>query len=345
MKVNPIITDQNSNRKEGAMPATVSAWSIPRYGAPETLTPVTRPLPEPGPTEVLIRIRASAVTRADGMMRAGRPWFARPFLGLRAPRAGLSGTGLSGEVIAVGDAVSRFRPGDAVFGEAGLKFGANATHIALDEAGVLMPKPDTLGHEEAAVMTDGPLTSWHFLHEVAPVTRGMRILILGGAGSLGSAAVQIAAGLGARVTATTSARNAGLVASLGAEEVIDYRAADPLRAGADYDVIFDTLGLVSYGAAKRALVSGGRYMSPVLSLGLLCAMLSTIRGRGKTARFAAVGLEKPARLRAGLDALLAWVAEDRFAPVMDRSYPLGDLIEAHRYVATGRKRGNVVVAS
>ncbi|MEI4235435.1 alcohol dehydrogenase catalytic domain-containing protein [Roseovarius sp. D22-M7] len=105
------------------MTATRTAWHIPRYGRPETLTPVTLPMPQPGPTEVLIRVHASAVTRADGMMRKGEPLFARPFLGLRRPRNGLSGTGLSGKVIAVGDKVSRFAPGDMVFGEAGMRFG------------------------------------------------------------------------------------------------------------------------------------------------------------------------------------------------------------------------------
>ena len=169
------------------MTATLSAWSVRRYGGPDVLAPVSRTMPEPGPGEILIRIRASAVTRADGMMRQGRPRFARPFLGLRRPRAGLSGTGLSGEVVATGTGATRFRTGDTVFGEAGMRFGANATHICLDEAGVLMPKPAALSHEEAAVLCDGPLTSWHFLHDVAAARPGERVLILGGAGSLGSA--------------------------------------------------------------------------------------------------------------------------------------------------------------
>ena len=187
------------------MNATRTAWQIPRYGRPETLTPVTLPMPQPGPREVLIRIHASAVTRADGMMRKGEPLFARPFLGLRRPRNGLSGTGLSGEVIAVGDKVSRFAPGDMVFGEAGMRFGANASHICLDEEGVLMPKPEALSHEDAAVLCDGVLTSWHFLRNLGQIQSGDRVLILGGAGSLGSAAVQIAADMGAEVTATSSA--------------------------------------------------------------------------------------------------------------------------------------------
>jgi len=154
------------------MTATLTAWSVQRYGSPERLAPVSRPMPTPGPGEVLIRIRASAVSRADGMMRAGTPRFARLFLGLRRPRHDLVGTCLSGEVIATGPGASGFAVGDAVFGLAGLNFGANASHICLPENGVLMPKPGSLSHEEAAVMCDGPLTSLNFLREVADLRAG-----------------------------------------------------------------------------------------------------------------------------------------------------------------------------
>tara|TARA_R110002049_G_scaffold309071_1_gene516414 strand:+ start:704 stop:1684 length:981 start_codon:yes stop_codon:yes gene_type:complete len=325
------------------MTATRSAWHISLYGRPDVLTPATLPLAEPGPSEVLIRIDASAVTRADGMMRKGEPLFARPFLGLRRPRNGLSGTGLSGEVIAIGDKVSRFAPGDMVFGEAGMRFGANASHICLDEDGVLMLKPDSLSHEDAAVLCDGVLTSWHYLCNLGRVRSGDRVLILGGAGSLGSAAVQIAADMGAEVTATSSAHNADLVASLGATCVIDYATKEALLRGAGYDVIFDTVGVTSFSAAKPALAEAGRYLCPVLTLRRLPAvLLSSLIGR-KRAMFAAVGLEKPHRLRAMLAEIIILIDQGRLAPVMDRIYPLADLKEAHACVETGHKRGNVVV--
>lgn len=325
------------------MTTTLTAWSIERYGAPEVLTRVTPPMPVPGPTEILIRIRASAITRADGMMRSGRPLFARPFLGLRRPRRNLLGTGLSGEVIAVGDKVTRFALGDAVFGEAGLRFGANASHICLDESGVLMKKPDALSHEDAAGMCDGPLTSYHFLHEIARVRPGQSILVLGGSGSLGSAAVQIASAAGLHVTATCSARNAGLVADLGADRVIDYTREDVTALPNQYDVIFDTIGISSYAAARARLTEDGRYICPVLTLGLLGAMLiSRVVGR-RRALFAAAGLQPTETLRRHLESLLAMVEAGTLAPLLDRVYPLADLIEAHRYMETGHKRGNVVV--
>ena len=325
------------------MTATLTAWSIDRYGAPEVLNPVTRPIPAPGPSEILIRIRASAVTRADGMMRAGQPLFARPFLGLRRPRRNLSGTGLSGEVIAVGDNVSRFDVGDAVFGEAGLKFGANASHICLDESGVLMKKPAALSHEDAAVMCDGPLTSLNFLREVAELRPGQTVLILGASGSLGSAAVQIAAAMGAEVTGTCSARNADMVVGLGASRVIDYTQEDFTEGTERYDVIYDTLGVSSFAAAKGSLTQHGRYVCPVLGLGLLGAMLWTTVARARKARFSATGMLKPEVLRPMLGTLTRMVEDGTLAPVIDRVYPLADLIEAHRHMETGHKRGNVVV--
>lgn len=325
------------------MEETFNAWDVIRYGGPDVLTPVVRPLPTPAEGQVLIRIRASAVTKADAMMRAGQPRFARLFLGLKRPRAGLSGTCFSGEIVAVGDGVARFEVGDAVFGEAGLNFGANATHICLDADGSLVAKPDHLSFEEAATLFDGAMTSWHFLSRVAGVKPGDNVLILGGSGSLGSAAIQFAKALGATVTATSSARNKALIGRLGADHWIDYNAEDPLARGAVHDVVFDTLGVASFGAAKAAMVEGGRYVCPVLGLRLLRDMMMSRLFGTKRALFAAAGMLKPAQHRAELAEILALAADDRFSPVMDRIYPLDDLVEAHRYVATGRKRGNVVV--
>jgi NADPH:quinone reductase-like Zn-dependent oxidoreductase len=327
------------------MTATLTAWQINRYGAPDVLHPVTRPIPTPGPGQVLIRIHASAVSRADGMMRAGTPRYARLFLGLGRPRNDLIGTCFSGEVIAVGPDVQRFAVGDDVFGEAGLAFGANASHICLDEAGVLMKKPEGVSHEDAAVLCDGPLTSLHFLENVASLKPGERVLILGGSGSLGSAAVQIATAIGAHVTATCSTRNMDLVQSLGADRVIDYTAENALSGRQTYDVIYDTLGIASYRKAARALAPEGRYVCPVLSLPLFGAILRTALVGRRKAKFSAAGLQKPEALRPLLERLLGMIENGSLAPVLDRTYPLADLIEAHRHMETGHKRGNVVAVA
>ncbi|MEM8979785.1 MAG: NAD(P)-dependent alcohol dehydrogenase [Pseudomonadota bacterium] len=325
------------------MTSTYSAWRVSRYGGPEVLTPVKRPLASPTSTEVLLRIHASAVSRADSMMRAGLPKFARLFLGLKRPRAGLAGTCFSGEVVEVGDAVTRFKVGDAVFGEAGLQFGANASHICLQQDASLLKKPDALSYEDAATLFDGAMTSWHFLAHVAQLQPGDTVLVLGGSGSLGSAAIQFAKALGATVSASASARNLDLLRSLGADIVIDYTEKDPLQTGAVYDVVFDTLGVSSFGAAKPALKTSGRYLCPVLSLKLLRDMVFSRFFGSKTAQFAAAGMSKPQVHREELAEILELIEQNQFSPMIDRSYPLSDLVEAHRYVETGRKRGNVVV--
>ena len=323
---------------------SLNAWSVTNYGGPEQLSPVTRPMPVPDATGVLVRIHASAVTRADGMMRAGTPRFARLFIGLRRPKNDLIGTCFSGEVIAIGRSVSRFSVGDQVYGMPGLSFGANASHICIDENEVLMHKPAALSHEEAAVMGDGPSTSLNFLENVAELRPGEKILILGAAGSLGTAAVQIAVAMGAEVTGTCSARNAGLVASLGASHVIDYATEDFVQSGRRYDVIYDTLGISSFGKAKAALTRSGRYVCPVMSGDLLLDALQTSMFGRRKARFSATGMLKPEDQRALHSQLIELVEADRFAPVMDRTYPFEQLVEAHRYMETGHKRGNVVVA-
>lgn len=330
---------QTETRAETRADDTLAAWSVTRYGGPERLAPVRRPLPSPGPGQVLIRVRASAVTRADGMMRAGEPRFARLFLGLRRPRHDLIGTCLSGEVVATGPGVTRFAPGDEVFGMSGMNFGANASHIVMEADGVLLKKPARLSFEEAAVMGDGAITSYNFLHQVADLRAGERLLVIGASGSLGTAAVQIGAAMGAEVTGVCSAQNAGLVASLGAGRVIDYTREEVLDPGARYDVIYDTLGVLRFSRAKAGLSGQGRYVCPVLSGELLAA---TLLRRGR-ARFSATGILKPEAQRTMHKALLEMVEAGQFAPVMDRTYPLDHLIEAHAYVETGHKRGNVVV--
>ncbi len=326
---------------EWIMTNDFDAWMVRRYGGPDVLAPVRRSVPALKPDEVLINIRASAVTRADGMMRAGEPRFARPMIGFGRPRNPLVGTGLSGTIAAIGENVSRFVVGDAVFGEAGLRFGANATRIVLPQTAVLVKKPDAITHEEAAVLSDGALTSWYFLHTQSGLQPGDSLLVLGGAGSLGSAAIQIAHAMGVRVTATASARNHDLMRGLGAAHVIDY-TAQPVWDRTRYDVVFDTLGVSTFGEARPALKPDGRYLSPVLNLGLLGAMLGN-RFRGQKAVFAAAGLQDADALRGVLGRVLDLMAEGLFAPVMDQTFALSDIVAAHHYVATGHKRGNVVV--
>ena len=224
-----------------------------------------------------------------------------------------------------------------------MTFSANADFVAVAETGVLAPIPDDLSFEEAAPLTDGALTSLNFLREVAGLKPGPRVLINGASGGLGTAAVQIAKAFGADVTGVCSGRNSELVLSLGADRVIDYTQEDFTYSTDRYDVIYDTIGKSSFARSKDVLTERGLYMSPVLRFGLLFRMLITAKGRGRKARFSATGLRPVPELRALLRDLVALIEQGKLVTVLDKTFALDETPEAHRYVETGRKRGNVVV--
>lgn len=314
-----------------------------KYGSPDVLKMVEVEKPAPGPAEVLVRVHASAVTTADTMMRSGTPVFARLFLGLKRPKNPLMGTGFAGVVEAVGADVTGFRPGDRVFGETGMNFAANADFVVMPEMGVIARMPDGLSFEQAAPLTDGALTSLNFLRSVGGLRSGQRVLINGASGGLGTAAVQIARAIGADVTGVSSGRNTELVLSLGADRVVDYTQEDFTASVDRYDVIYDAIGKSSFSDTRAALKEGGIYMSPVLSLGLLLRMIVTSKSRGRKARFSATGFLPAPDLRALLQDVVDLIKQGKLVTVLDRTYPLDETREAHRYVETGRKRGNVIV--
>ena len=314
-----------------------------QYGSPEVLQLVEMKKPEPGPNEVLIKIHVASVTRADGMMRMGTPLFGRIFMGLMRPRFPVTGTGFAGKIEAVGGDVTLFEKGASVFGESIFGFGTNAEYVCVPEDGVLVTKPDSISHEEAAPLCDGALTSLSFLKDMGHIQRGQRVLINGASGSLGSSAVQIARHFGAEVTGVCSGDNAGMVKSLGASKVIDYTREDFTQSGESYDIIFDTLGKRSFSQCKGVLKNNGIYLCPVLGHSLLLQMLWTMRSNGKKAIFSATGLRPCSELRQLLDELRTLVAVGALSMVIDRRYSLQQTAEAHRYVEKGHKKGNVIL--
>ena len=321
----------------------MQALIVTRYGSPDVLRIAEVETPVPSENEILIRVHATTVTTADTMMRRADPFIARFFLGFSKPKKPIPGTGFSGVVEAVGANVSNFQPGDAVFGETGVEFSANAEYISLAEDHLLLPKPAGLSHVEAAPICDGPLTAKNFLSRLATLQQGQTILINGAAGSIGTAAVQLAKHAGAEVTGVCSGRNTDFVTSLGADHVIDYTQRDFTTTGATYDVIFDTVGKSSYGRCKRALAPDGAYISPVLSLPLLGQMLWTAKFSRKKAKFDATGLLPVPEQRTLLDEILPLYASGEMRTIIDRTYSLQEAVEAHRYVDTGHKRGSVVL--
>lgn len=313
------------------------------YGSPDVIQFQEVAKPSPKENEILVKVRASSITTADSMIREGKPCFGRLILGFKKHKKPIAGTGFSGEVESIGQAVTGFSKGEMVFGETGLDFSANAEFLCIPESGVISKIGNNMSFETAAPVCDGAVTSYVFLTTIGKLKKGQRILINGASGSLGSAAVQIAKHLGADVTAVCSASNIALVKSLGADKVINYVEEDFTKKGKRYDIIYDTVGKSTFTACKKSLNKEGVYLSPVLSFSLLIQMIWTSKNSRKKAKFCATGLLPPVELKSILNELKAMFANNKLESIIDRKYTLEDAVMAHRYVDTGHKKGNVII--
>lgn len=311
-----------------------------KYGAPEVLELREVAKPVLGDRAVLIKVHATTVTTAECMLRAGLPKWGRVVSGILRPRKKMRtlGTELAGEVEAVGRQVRRFRPGDQVFGFAGFDIGANAQYICLPENASLALKPGNRTYEESACAVDGPTTALYFLMGKAKLRSGQHVLINGASGSVGTYAVQLAKLCGARVTAVCGPTNVELVKSLGADEVIDYTRADFTDNSDSYDIIFDAVGKSSFARCRKALTNNGCYLPTTGLINFFWTAFTSITG-GKRV-LAGMSVRKDEALVHVRELLEA----DKLTIVVDRRYDLGEIVEAHRYVDQGHKRGNVVVA-
>ena len=314
-----------------------------KYGSPDViqLKDVEKPIPKDN--EVLVKVCATSVTAADSMIRQGYPFYGRLFIGLTKHKKSIAGTGFSGEIEALGKGVKQLQIGDSVFGETGLDFSANAEYLCIAEDGVISTIASNMSHEEAAPICDGALTSYTFLKDIGQLRRGQSILINGASGSLGSAAVQIAKYFGAEVTGVCSTVNVELVKALGADKVIDYKKEDFTKSGQSYDIIYDAVGKNSFSSCKDSLKEQGAYLSPVLSLPLLLQMIWTAIIGSKKAKFSATGLRPASELRMFLNEVKALFEAEKIKSVIDRRYSLAETADAHRYIDTGHKKGNVII--
>lgn len=315
-----------------------------RYGNPEVLKLAEVATPTPAANEVRVRIHASSVTAADTMMRRGTPWYARAMLGWLKPKFPIVGTGFSGVIDSIGTAVTNFAIGQRVYGESVLGAGTNTEFVCVPQHAVMVHSPAGFTDEQLAPVCDGVLTSYYFLHQLAALKSGQRVLINGAAGSLGSAAVQLAGLMGAHVTAVCSAQNHPFVRELGAAEAIDYHTTDFTRHQT-YDVIYDAVGKSSYRQCKKALTDSGCYLSPVLSVPLLMSMLWTKHTGPKRAVFAAVGLLPETQRRDLLERINGFMQAGTLLPVVAHRFTLAEAAAAHRLVDTGHRRGNVVLVN
>lgn len=314
-----------------------------KYGTPDVLELVQIPKPVPAEDQVLIRVHANGVSQADVAMRRADSLLSRLFLGLTKPRASITGTLFAGKIEAIGAAVTEFKVGDDVFGQTATEFGTNAEYLALKQTAVIARIPENVSYEEAAPICDGAVTVHNFLTKVGPVKPGMKVLINGASGGLGTSAVQLTKHLGAEVTGVASGANFDLVAEMGADHLIDYRHGDITTSGVKYDVIFDLAGKLPFGKARRALKADGTYLSPVMGFGILLQMAWTKRFGRQKAKFAATGLLPHEELREALVEVVALIEAGKMWTVIDRTFPIEQIRDAHAMVERGGKRGNVVV--
>jgi NADPH:quinone reductase-like Zn-dependent oxidoreductase len=315
-----------------------------RYGPPEVLRleDVERPIPKED--EVLVKVHAATVNRLDVHTREANRrsgpavmLLSRLVSGLRRPRQAILGSEFAGEVEAVGAAVREFAVGDRVFGNSGLRFGAHAEFMCIPEGARIAPMPAGATFEEAAPVSDGALNALWCLR-AADLRKGQRILVYGASGAIGTAGVQLAKHFGADVTAVCNTKNVETVRSLGADQVIDYTKEDFTKNGETYDVIFDAVGKHSFKRCKDSLKPGGAFLPTDGFRNLILALWTPRFGDRK------VLFQLPPRYaKADVILLKELIEAGSYRAVIDRCYPLEDVVEASRYVETGQKTGNVVL--
>jgi NADPH:quinone reductase-like Zn-dependent oxidoreductase len=305
-----------------------------RYGPPEVQRVEEVEKPVPTDDEVLVRIKATTVNRTDCGLRAAKPFVARFFTGLVRPKRRILGIEFAGVVEAVGTAVSEFAVGDEVFGVK--SSGAHAEYIAVRESAPIAHKPTGMSFEEAAAIPDGAALALA-CYRKAGLEQGENLLVYGATGSVGTAGVQLARHLGADVTAVGNTQNLELVRSLGAARVIDYTQEDFTKNGETYDVVFDAVGKLSFARARGSVKPGGVFVGTDGFLNLFLALPTRWVGDKR----AQLGITKYSKEDVLL--LKRLVEAGEYRAVIDRRYPLEDIVEATRYVETGQKTGNVVL--
>ena len=313
-----------------------------KYGPPEVLEFKEVAKPVPGDNEVLIKIHATTVTVADFRSRSftvpRSVWLpARISLGLRKPKKPILGVELAGEIEFAGKGVKRFKKGDRVFAATLVNFGAYAEYICLPEDAAISMKPSNITFEEAAALPIGARTALHYLRK-ADIRPGQKVLVYGASGSVGTYAVQLAKHFGAEVTAVCSTRNLELVKSLGADRVIDYTREDFSKSGQVYDVILEAVDKSSFSACMSALKENGIYLNVTTPLPDLAMLWMKLTGSRKIM----LG-ENPPEKAEDLAFIKELVEAAKIKPIIDRGYPLEKIVEAHRYVDQGHKKGNVVI--
>ncbi|WP_291131887.1 NAD(P)-dependent alcohol dehydrogenase [Flavobacterium sp. UBA7682] len=308
-----------------------------QYGPPEVLKVKQVEKPIPKNNEILLRIKATAVNSGDWRLRKADPFAVRFIFGLIKPKIKILGTVFSGQVESVGKDVKNFKVGDFVFGHTDMRFGAYAEYKCLPENGSVALKPANISHKEAAVIPFGGVTALHFIKK-AKIKPGQKVLVVGASGSVGSAAVQLAKAFGANVTGVCSSANIALVNSIGADKVIDYTKVDFTKNGETYDVIFDAVKTISVSRSLKSLNKNGIM---ILSAAGISEMLQGLW----------ISITSNKKVMTGVIShqatdilfLKELIEANKLKPVIDRTYALEQIAEAHAYAEKGHKRGNVAI--
>lgn len=308
------------------------------YGKPEVLSLTEVATPSPKGDEILIRIHATAVNSADIRLRAANPKMVRLFWGLFRPKNPILGGVFSGEVVGMGPDVKRFVMGDQVFGLTTLKMGAYGEYLSISEKEAIARKPANLSHAEAASLPFGGHTAWHFFKK-AIIQPGSKVLIYGASGAVGCAAMQFAKHFGAEVTAVCSARNAEIMRSIGADHVLDYAKDDLGALRGQFDVVMETVSRSSVRLMASLVKKGGMLILSASMMGEALAGLFLTLFSGKR-----LGMGMVKAGPQDMEAMAELASQGKFKPVIDRVMPVEQMVEAHRYVDQGHKRGNLVIS-
>jgi NADPH:quinone reductase-like Zn-dependent oxidoreductase len=308
-----------------------------KYGPPEVLQLVEIDKPAPKDNEILLKVKATAVNSADCRLRRADPFFVRLIFGLLRPRKKILGMGVAGVVADTGKNVTLYQKGDQIFGSTELLMGTYAEYTCVPEDTPLAIIPDGWSYEQAVSIPFGTHTALCFL-KLADLQPGQKVMIYGASGAVGTAAVQLAKHFGAEVTAVCSTPNIELVKSLGADHVIDYTREDFSKINEQWDVVFETVNKITVGTIARLVKKGGFL---ILGSALIKEMLQG-QWISLTRKCRIImGTNKPTR--SDMEILRQLMISGSIKPVIDRVYPLEQLVDAHRYVDTGRKKGNVVI--
>lgn len=308
-----------------------------QYGPPEVLQVKQVEKPTPKKNEILLRIKATAVNSGDLRLRKADPFAVRFIFGLIKPKFNILGTVFSGEVESVGEDVKHFNVGDYVFGHTDMSFGSYAEYKCLPENASITLKPATISHTEAAVIPFGGVTALHFIKK-AMIKPGQKVLVVGASGAVGSAAVQLAKSFGAEVTGVCSTSNMALVKSIGADKVIDYTKEDFNQQGETYDVIFDAVKAISVSRTIKSLNKNGIM---ILSAAGMSEMIQGLWVSITSNKKVMTGVISHSA--ADINLLKELIEKGKYKPVIDRTYPLEQIVEAHVYVEKGHKKGNVAI--